>query len=227
MARVPLSQLEGWTLENRENDVRGWPLRDANGQTLGVITELLVNTDTHLVETLTLDNGMEVSTKDIQFGDHEIIYRSAASTSVGTTGTSAGTQSYSRESGETSVPIIEEELEIGKRRTQSGGIRVTTHVHEQPVSEDVRLRDETVHVYHETVDRPATEADLAQMRDQTFEVTETSEEAVVRKEARVTGEVHIEKEVEERTERIEDTVRRTEVDVENLSDEERKRRSQS
>jgi stress response protein YsnF len=43
---------------------------------------------------------------------------------------------------------------------------------------------------------------------------ERSEEAVVSKEARVVEEVVIHKDAEQRTETISDTVRRTEVDVE-------------
>ena len=48
-------------------------------------------------------------------------------------------------------------------------------------------------------------------------MTETDEEAVVAKTARVTEEVVISKDVTERTERVSDTVRRTEVDVENTA----------
>jgi stress response protein YsnF len=44
-------------------------------------------------------------------------------------------------------------------------------------------------------------------------VTERAEEAVVSKEARVVEEVVVNKEVEERTETVRDTVRRTDVDV--------------
>jgi len=48
-------------------------------------------------------------------------------------------------------------------------------------------------------------------------VTETAEEAVVSKTARVTEEVVVSKDVTERTERVADTVRRTEVDVDNAA----------
>ena len=61
-----------------------------------------------------------------------------------------------------------------------------------------------------------TEADLRNMRDQSFEVTETAEEAVVEKSARVVEEVMVSKDATERTEHISDTVRRTEVEVEQV-----------
>ena len=50
--------------------------------------------------------------------------------------------------------------------------------------------------------------------DRTIEATETAEEAVVSKEARVTEEISLEKAVDSRTETVRDTVRHTEVEVE-------------
>jgi hypothetical protein len=49
------------------------------------------------------------------------------------------------------------------------------------------------------------------------EVRETAEEPVVSKEARVVEEVVIGKETTERTEKIKDTVKRTQVDIEQLA----------
>ena len=50
--------------------------------------------------------------------------------------------------------------------------------------------------------------------DRTIEATETAEEAVVSKEARVTEEISLGKAVDSRTETVRDTVRHTEVEVE-------------
>jgi stress response protein YsnF len=55
-------------------------------------------------------------------------------------------------------------------------------------------------------------------QERTIEVEERGEEAVVSKEARVVEEVVVRKEAEQRTETISDTVRRTEVDVEDERD---------
>jgi uncharacterized protein (TIGR02271 family) len=103
---------------------------------------------------------------------------------------------------------------VGTRQVQHGGVRLYTRVTERPVEETVRLRDETVHVERRPVDRPATEADVAAAKERTIEVTETDEEPVVRKQIRVVGEVVVSKDVEEHTETVRDTVRRTEVEVE-------------
>jgi len=114
------------------------------------------------------------------------------------------------------VEVVEEELQVGKRQVERGGVRVHTHVTERPVEEQVRLREEHATVERRPVDRPATEADLDAFREETIEVTETVEEPVVSKRARVVEEVVISKEISERTETVRDTVRRTDVDVEDL-----------
>jgi uncharacterized protein (TIGR02271 family) len=118
------------------------------------------------------------------------------------------------ETGDVKVPVVEEELHVGTRQVQRGGVRLYTRVTERPVEETVRLRDETVHVERHPVDRPATEADVAAAKEGTIEVTETDEEAVIAKQARVVEEVVVRKDVQEHTETVRDTVRRTEVEVE-------------
>jgi len=114
------------------------------------------------------------------------------------------------------IPVVEEQLKVGKREVQRGGIRIIKRIREIPVSESVQLRDEHVHVERQAVDKPATQADLAGFKEGSFEVRETDEEPVVSKTARVVEEVVVGKEVAQRTEQIKDTVRRTDVEVENL-----------
>jgi uncharacterized protein (TIGR02271 family) len=126
----------------------------------------------------------------------------------------AGTREV--ETGDIKVPVVEETLQVGTRQVRRGGVRLYTRVTERPVEETVRLRDETVHVERRPVDRPATEADFAAAHERTVEVTETDEEPVVRRQARVVEEVVVSKDVEEQTETVRDTVRRTEVEVEPL-----------
>jgi uncharacterized protein (TIGR02271 family) len=118
--------------------------------------------------------------------------------------------------GEIALPVIEESLHVGKRAVQRGGVRVVSRTTERPVEETVSLRSEQVHVERRPVDREVSAADLAAVRDDTFDVTTTSEEAVVSKQARVVEEVVVGKEVTQRDETIRDTVRRTDVDVEQV-----------
>jgi uncharacterized protein (TIGR02271 family) len=115
------------------------------------------------------------------------------------------------------IPVVREEMQVGKRAVNTGGVRVYSRTVETPVSETVQLREEHAEVERRPVDRPATAADLADLKDRTIEVRETSEQAVVQKTARVVEEVRVGKTVEQRTEQISDTVRSTEVEVENLA----------
>ena len=115
------------------------------------------------------------------------------------------------------LPIVEEQLRIGKRAVERGGVRIRTHVKDVPVNEQVTLRDETVAVERVPVNRAVTDADLAAMHDDTIEVHETDEEAVVDKQARVVEDVVVRKDAQERTETIQDSVRRTQVDVDEVA----------
>lgn len=117
---------------------------------------------------------------------------------------------------EVALEVVEEELKVGKREVQGGGVRVSTEVVAEPVVKEVSLREEHVHVERRPVDRAASDADFENFREGTLELTETREEAVVDKRARVVEEVIIRKDVEERTETVRDTVRHTEVDVETI-----------
>jgi uncharacterized protein (TIGR02271 family) len=128
-----------------------------------------------------------------------------------------GSQQRAETTGTTAIPIIEEQLAVGKREVQRGGVRVFQRVVETPVSETVNLREEHVSVERRPVDQPASSADLAAFQEQTIELRETAEQAVVQKTARVVEEVVVGKEVTERQEQIADTVRHTEVQVEQLA----------
>ncbi|MCO6414862.1 YsnF/AvaK domain-containing protein [Siccirubricoccus sp. KC 17139] len=137
-----------------------------------------------------------------------------AAAAGGTTMPATGVSADRASDGGEVIPLVEERLRVGKREAQQGRVRVRSYVVETPVQEQVQLRQEHVEVERRPVDRPATAADAAAFTERSIEATETSEEAVVSKEARVREEVRLRKQVEERTETISDTVRHTEVKVE-------------
>ena len=116
----------------------------------------------------------------------------------------------------------EERLAVGKRDVSLGRVRVRSYVIEEPVSADVSLRSERVQIDRRAVDRPISDADDA-FRDQTIEVEETAEEPVVAKTARVVEEIDVSKAVDEHRETITDTVRRTEVEIEDDRDDDLQR----
>ncbi|WP_255478769.1 DUF2382 domain-containing protein [Rufibacter sp. XAAS-G3-1] len=138
-------------------------------------------------------------------------------TSPATDNASLGTHTPNSLEGDTVIPIIEENLEVGKREVETGGVHVSSRMVERPVEEHVRLREERVVVERTPVDRPATANDLNTFQEGEIELTQHAEVPVVSKEARVVEEVTLEKEVEEREEVIRETLRSTEVEVDNLT----------
>nr|WP_314628516.1 YsnF/AvaK domain-containing protein [uncultured Noviherbaspirillum sp.] len=113
------------------------------------------------------------------------------------------------------IPVVEEELEVGKRQVDLGAVRVVSRMVETPVNESVTLREEHANIERRPVDRPASEADLSNFREESIEVRETAEKAVVSKTARVVEEVTVGKTASEHTEQVNDSVRKTVVDVQN------------
>jgi uncharacterized protein (TIGR02271 family) len=157
--------------------------------------------------------------------------RTAAPTALASTGTTTGTTSGTTTGGTLAggtvagtgtaatdgdaIQLAEEQLQVGKRAVNRGTTRVRRFVVETPVEESVALRDETVTVERRAVtgDVPVSATDFT---EKTFEMTETDEEVVVAKTARVTEEVVLRKEVADRVETVKDTVRRDEVEIERI-----------
>ncbi len=124
----------------------------------------------------------------------------------------AATGTVAQGSDET-IAVYEENLQVGKREVSHGRLRVRSYVVETAVNEQVSLRTESVHVDRRPVDRAVSATD-AMFQDRVIEVEEFAEEAVVSKQARVVEEISLHKEARDRTETITDTVRHTEVEIE-------------
>ena len=152
---------------------------------------------------------------------------SATSGTAARTGTVGTTTANRNATEDVAIPVVEEELQVGKRQVRRGGVRVYSHLVETPVEESVQLREEHVRVQRNTVERPATEADFQAAKGGAIELTETAEEPVVSKQARVVEEITVGKDVTQRTETVKDTVRRTEVEVEDTAPEQAKRKATS
>ncbi len=150
-----------------------------------------------------------------RYGAVDVNERAARYGYTGTTGTAASTTDTAANVG-TAIPIIEEDIVVGKRVVETGGVRLRSRIIERPVEEHLRLRQEHVHVTRTPVNRPVTDADMASLQGGTIEAIEHAEVPVVAKEARIVEEVRLTKDVEEREEVIRDTVRSTDVDVEQL-----------
>ncbi len=113
-------------------------------------------------------------------------------------------------SSDATIPVVKEELEVGKREVETGGIRLRSRIVENEVSEDVNLRHETVQVERNTVDRPATGGDF---QEEEVELRAHDEVPVVNKSARVVEEISLNKDVTEHEETIRENLKSTEVSM--------------
>lgn len=90
MERVSLSDTGDWQLTNDGQDIRGFNVVDSNGQPLGTVASMLLDTDKEQVTTLVLDNGTEVAVKDVTIGENVVYLDGANATSDAMAGTSGG-----------------------------------------------------------------------------------------------------------------------------------------
>ena len=113
------------------------------------------------------------------------------------------------------MQLSEESIAVGKRVVNRGGTRVRRFVVETPVEHSVSLHGEKVVLERHAVTdgRPARDG----FSEKTMEMAEMAEEAVVSKTSHVYEEVGLRKEVADRVETVRDTVRKEEVEIEQLS----------
>lgn len=135
----------------------------------------------------------------------------AAGTGAAATGYGADRDLTADANAEGTIDVVEEQIRVGKRQTEGGRVRVRSYVVETPVEQDVELRSERVHVERRPVDRAA---DAGDFQERSIEAREYAESAVVQKEARVVEEIGLNKDVESHVETVHDTVRKTEVEIE-------------
>ena len=233
MAIVYYTKQDEYDLVHSGQYCIGWTAVDQAGKKIGEVTEMLVNTDTEMVDSILVDGKKRIAAQDIALRDEKVVVRGImhggelemtdaanAATSydqplarnTGETKHVAGVTRAANTDDEIVIPIIEEQLRVGKRTIESGAARVSTKITEQPVTETVNLREENVTVERRPVDRAVENAPAA-FKEGTIEITEMAEVPVVAKEARVVEEVVVGKNVTEHEETVKETIKRTEVDV--------------
>ena len=111
------------------------------------------------------------------------------------------------------LEVVEEVVELGKERVESGRMRIYNVVSEAKVSKSIPLVDETVTVQRRTVQRDALEDAF---KERVFELSEFDERAIVSKRAQVVEEVNLAKQAESRDHTVTETVRRSDVRAERV-----------
>jgi uncharacterized protein (TIGR02271 family) len=112
--------------------------------------------------------------------------------------------------------LAEEQMQVGKEQIEAGTTKVRRYVIEKPVEAQVSLHEEHAAVVRRAVADPTFVGDI-DWTDKTIVVTETAERAVVNKVNRIAEEVVIRREGSDRVQTIRDTVRRQQVDVEQVN----------
>jgi len=111
------------------------------------------------------------------------------------------------------LEVVEEVVELGKEKVETGRMRIYNVVSEAKVSKSIDLVDETVTVQRRAVNRAALEDAF---KERVFELSEFDERALVSKRAQVVEEVNLAKQAETKGQTVTETVRRSDVRAERI-----------
>ena len=204
---------------------QGAEVRSADGEKLGKVTDMQG-------QYVVVEKGFffptdyYVPTSAIARADDATIYLSVGkdqalasgwdrAPTADTTGATSGDAAAAGE-GALRVPVHEEELTATTRPVERGAVRVDKDVVAEERSMDVPVTEERVRVTRRAVDRAGVAGDTA-FQEETIEVPVRGEAVDVQKRARVAEEVEITKEAVQGTQRVEGTVRREQVRVEDAT----------
>nr|WP_321983262.1 YsnF/AvaK domain-containing protein [uncultured Lichenicoccus sp.] len=162
-------------------------------------------------------NPIDIDERKSTYGSAAFAPATTTGTAIATTGTATGLADGRIATPATGVTLqpAEEKLVVGKRLVNHGTTRVLRFVVETPVEEQVTLHDEKIIVDRKSIAEGRAGGDEA-FTDKAIEMTETGEEAVVGKTARLHEEVHLRKKAVDRVETVRDTVRLEDVAIEKV-----------
>ncbi|HEX2210881.1 MAG TPA: DUF2382 domain-containing protein [Longimicrobium sp.] len=206
---VPLNQLPGYEVADDDPDVRGWDVISADGRGIGRVDQLLVDTGAMKVRHLDVDlddtlAGDRHALIPIGYARLDPVRRRVFVDALNATQVAAlpayGHGPVTRDmddefhrpfaaaprtggdAREARIVRHEEQLAIGKRRTESGEVQVHKYVETEHVRRPVRLAHEEVTVERHPVTDPATlRGREARVEGGEIHVPLMAEEAVVEK----------------------------------------------
>jgi len=241
MSLKPLSSLSDYDLVNSEQDCRGREAVDLNGNRLGKVQEMIIDTERERVDSIMLDTGKHISVGDIALRDNMVLVResgdvqAAQATETTTknfappTATATAQSSFeTAKSYETQTTVAPITAPVTMRENQQMPPQIMPNENIQPPStarstnqvtapdEQLRFSDKQASANRQTVDLAIDVSAFAPFQDGVIELVETRDEPVISKQTRVIEEVILNKQVTSRNETIRDTVRRTDVQLERL-----------
>lgn len=247
---VPLNRLHGYAVADDDPDIRGWEVISADGIRIGAVDQLLVDTEAMKVRYLDVDlDERMVAAGDrhalipigyarLEEDRSRVFVDNMVSTQVATLPAYAHGRvaddmetDFTRRFGappatnhraeHTRIVRSEEELAVGKRRTEAGEVQVHKTVETEHVRRPVQLAHEEVTVERHPITDPARAASAsgeARIEGGEIHVPLMAEEAVVEKRVVPKEELIVRKhEVQER-EVVEADLRRERIDVDRQGD---------
>ena len=73
MPHVLFEDTHDWELVDSDQDIRGWEVRDANGNPVGTVGGMAVDTDAQVVDTIILTDGSRFRVEDVSL-DNGVVY---------------------------------------------------------------------------------------------------------------------------------------------------------
>jgi uncharacterized protein (TIGR02271 family) len=113
---------------------------------------------------------------------------------------------------EVRVPLAKEEVTIGKREVEAGGVRLRKIIRTETVNQPVELQREEIVVERVPANERTSRTDIA-FREEVIYIPLRREEPVVEKTTRTTEEVRVAKKRETERRDVSETVRREDVDI--------------
>jgi uncharacterized protein (TIGR02271 family) len=224
MAHQLFSETDDWELENDAQDARGYSVVDEQGQTLGTVRDMYVDTDTETIDRFILDDGTEIDVASASLEDGTIRVGGLGGSSAGYETTDTGIDTDTTATGTAGVMSgadgdntwrirrHAEELRAATQRERVGEVRIEKDVVEEQQTLNVPVTHEEVEIRRVAANRPVGDTRIIDDGD-TIRIPLTAERVEVSKEARVVEEVEIDRTTRTDTERVSDTVRHEEIDI--------------
>jgi uncharacterized protein (TIGR02271 family) len=237
---MPLSRMSDFKVADNDQDVRGWKVIARDGDTIGKVDDLLIDTTARRVRYLGVDldrsllsgrshsGHVLIPIESVRLDRHDrVLLDSVGSSEIFTLPTydasAFGTGAHALHQGsnrldterESRLTLSEEELAVGKQRVASGEVEVGKRVETQHVRESVPVTREEVTIER----RPATGMSTAPtIEEGEVRVPLSHEEVIVEKRVVPKEELVIKKHEVQGEQVVEDEVRRERVEVNRTGD---------
>jgi len=226
-----LSEDHDYEVAHDEPDIRGWKVTTANGQSIGTVADLIIDSSAMKVRQIevSLDGSsrdqralIPIEAADLDRGANAVVIHGMTLEQIrtlpayGSADVGRTNRTYERPASRDESKRLtraEEEVRIGKRAVQAGQVRVGKHVETERVSQPVTLEKERVTVER----RPVSDTSRGDVRigadEREIIVPIMEEEPVVEKRAVVKEELVIAKERVSERDNVETEVRKERFDV--------------